>query len=470
MKKIIIMATAALTMALGSGALVSCDSDHPERYPEKYRSVIKFKEDGQTNIDLYSTEATQTYTINVLKGGWEPEKVVSTTVGVMTEAEFDSYAQDYGFTYYSRVPSDCYYFNNPGTQSVNFDFGDEDFRLWDITIVPAKVNEFLKSLPYTQTAVIPLEIKADGATVNDEGRYLFLIPNYNEPKLAFSPAGMDAEVLTPAGANKTLTVPVKVTLPVENKWDLSYTIAIDEAGLEAYNAANRTSFAMMDPAIYSGITGPEQTFTFPKGATEHIVNISIDGTKLPYSPVALPLKLTSLEGVNIEIDPAKATLYLGYEVSLVTSYSTNDQEPSEGPLENLFDGNTGSFFHSTWSSTATSVTHDPVFGSYVQFNLASPIEGLSFDLTTRANGNAGAPDEMDIYVSNDGQDWTLLGRETGMLSVLTGGAVKGHFGPYKAAEPFQYVRLCVIKSKAGNLNEISGAYWNASELQISAAN
>ncbi len=470
MKKIIIMATAALSLALGSGALISCDSDHPERYPEKYRAVVKFKEDGQTNLELYSTEATQTYTINVLKGGWEPEKVVPTTVGVMTEAEFDAYATDYGFTYYSRVPSDCYYFNTPGTQSVSFDFGDEDYRLWDITVIPEKVNDFLQTLPYTQTAVIPLEIKAEGATVNDEGRYLFLLPNYNEPKLAFSPAGMDAEVLSPADAGKTITVPVKVTLPVENKWDLTYTVAIDEEGLEAYNTANRTSFALMDPAIYSGITGPEQTFTFPKGATEHVINITIDGTKLPYSPVALPLKLTSISGVNIDIDPAKAISYLGFEVSLISSYSANDVEPTEGSLEALFDGNTGTFFHSTWSAAATATTHDPVYGSYIQFNLASPLTGFTFDLTTRSNNNNGAPDIVHLYVSNDGQDWTLLEKVEDMLSVLTGGAVKGHWGPFKSAEPFKYIRFCVIKSKAGALNEVNGAYWNASELQISAVN
>ncbi|MCM1029639.1 MAG: DUF1735 domain-containing protein [Pseudoflavonifractor sp.] len=470
MKKIIILAAAACTLALGSGALTSCDSDHPERYPEKYRSVVKFKVEGQQDLQLYSTEATQNYTVNVLKGGWEPEAVANVTVGVMSEAEFDSYTKDYGFTYYSRVPSDCYYFGNPGTQNVTFEFGDEDFKLHDVTIIPEKVNDFLLTLPYTQTAVIPLEVKADGASVSETGRYLFLVPNYNEPKLAFATAGMDAEVLSPTDAAKAITVPVKVTLPVENKWNLQYTVAIDTEGLEAYNAAHRTSYALMDPSIYSGITGPEQTFTFPAGATEQTIEITIDGNKLPYTPVCLPLKITSLSGVNIDIDPAKSTLYLGYEVSLVSSYSTNDQEPSEGIIDNLFDGNTGTFFHSTWSAAATSESHDPVYGSYIQFNLASPISGLSFDFTTRANGNGGAPDEVHIYVSNDGQNWTLLEKVTDMLSQLTGGAVKGHWGPYKAAETFQYVRWCVIKSKAGALNEVNSAYWNGSELQLSAAN
>lgn len=469
MKKIIIMAAAALTMAIGSGALTSCDSDHSDRYPEKYRSVVKFKEEGQIDLQLYSTEPTQTYTVNVLKGGWEPGAVANVTVGSMTDAEFGAYTEDYGFTYLSKVPEDCYYFGNAGTQSVAFEFGDEDFRLIDLTIIPEKVNDFLETLPYTQTPVIPLIVKADGATIDSEGEHLFLVPNYNEPKLAFATKGMQHEILTPAEAAGSITVPVKVTLPVENKWNLQYTVAVDTEGLEAYNAANRTSFAMMDASLYRGITAPEQTFTFPQGATEQTIEITIDGSKLPYSPVCLPLKITGLTGVNIEVDPAAETLYLAYEVSLVSSYSTNDQEPTEGSIENLFDGNNGTFFHSTWSAAATAESHHPTYGSYIQFDLASPISGMSFDFTTRANGNQGAPDEVHIYISNDGQTWTLLDKVTDMLSTLTGGGVKGHWGPFKAAEPFRYVRWCVIKSKSGNMNEVNGAFWNGAELQISAA-
>lgn len=469
MKKIIIMAAAAFTMALGAGSLTSCDSDHSDRYPEKYRSVIKFKEEGQIPLELYSTEPTQPYTINILKGGWQPDVMAQVTVGSMTDAEFTAYTEDFGFTYLSKVPEDCYYFGNPGTQSVSFEFGDEDFKLHDLTVIPDKVNEFLLSLPNTQTPVIPLIVKADGAEIDPDGQMLFLVPNYNEPTLGFATKGMQHEVLTPADANRTITVPVKVVLPVNNKWDLQYTVAIDEEGLAAYNSAQNTNYAVMDPAIYTGITGPEQTFTFPAGAKEHVIDINIDGTKLPYSPVCLPLKITGLTGVNIEVDPAASTLYLGYEVSLISSYSTNDQEPTEGHLDNLFDGNVGTFFHSTWSAAATAESHHPVYGSYIQFNLASPLNAFSFDFTTRNNNNSGAPSEVHLYVSSDGSEWTLLDKVTGMLNVLTGGGVKGHWGPYRSEEPFQYLRWCVISSKSGSMTEPNGNFWNGSEMQISAA-
>lgn len=460
MKKTAIYAASVLALAMGAVAVSSCDSNYDDRYPEKYRSVVKFQEEGQIDLALYSTEQTQTYTINVLKGGWQPDAVVPTTVATMTDAEFDAYTADYGFTYLTAVPHDCYYFETPGNQTVNFTFSAEQrYQNVVLTIVPEKVNDFLLTLPASQTPVIPVILKADGATVDSDGQYLFLKPNYNEPTLGLGLYGVQGTTISPSDA-KTFTINLPVALPVENKWDLKYTIALDEEALAG------TGYALMDPSLYSGFAGPEQTYTFPQGTMNDTVKITIDGAKLPFSPVALPLKLVSLSGVDIDINPARQSVVLGYEVSLVSSYSTNDQEPSEGPLENLFDGNVGTFFHSTWSATATDVTHDPVYGSYVQFNLAAPLQTISFDFTTRANGNSGAPVDVDLYISNDGQNWSLLESITGMDSQLTGGGVKGSWGPFTAAEPFSYLRFCVLKSKAGSLTGVSSAYWNGAELTL----
>ena len=84
---------------------------------------------------------------------------------------------------------------------------------------------------------------------------------------------------------------------------------------------------------------------------------------------------------------------------------TDAQEPSEGPIKDLIDGNTGTFFHSNWSSP-TPMPH------YIVVKLPRKVHVLRFSYTTR---NAAAlnnhPKVMNVYVSNefDGATYDVSG-------------------------------------------------------------
>ena len=88
------------------------------------------------------------------------------------------------------------------------------------------------------------------------------------------------------------------------------------------------------------------------------------------------------------------------KVELNTSIvSTNAQEPTEGPIANLFDGNTGTFFHSIWSKTIGEPHH-------IQVNLPTAIQGFKYTFATRHNGDGGGDvKRMKVEVSNDGTNW-----------------------------------------------------------------
>lgn len=93
---------------------------------------------------------------------------------------------------------------------------------------------------------------------------------------------------------------------------------------------------------------------------------------------------------------------------------TNNQEPSEGPIANLIDGNAGTFFHTRWSSPQIPMPQ------YIQIDLNQPIDDFQFWLKNRS-GSQQAPKIVEIQISNDGATWeTIETISTGLPSA--GGA------------------------------------------------
>ena len=107
------------------------------------------------------------------------------------------------------------------------------------------------------------------------------------------------------------------------------------------------------------------------------------------------------ENFKSELSSARADSAAGYVTAIhnvITSadqLSTNAQEPSEGPIANLLDGNTETFFHTSWS-----VESDPVH--YLQVALNEPLQNISLYWYKRGGNNNNRPARVTILGSNDG--------------------------------------------------------------------
>lgn len=67
----------------------------------------------------------------------------------------------------------------------------------------------------------------------------------------------------------------------------------------------------------------------------------------------------------------------GYPVELTAdNFTTNAQEPTEGPLEHIVDGYKNTYFHSTWTESADS-------DHYIEITLPEPLSSFSFSYLTR---------------------------------------------------------------------------------------
>lgn len=117
--------------------------------------------------------------------------------------------------------------------------------------------------------------------------------------------------------------------------------------------------------------------------------------------------------------------------------STDDQEPSEGPIKNLVDGNYNSFFHTRWSSPQKPLPQ------YIQIDFKEAHQVFMFWYRNR-NGSQVGPENLDIQISNDGEKWE------GIKEILSGlpSASQAEYTSegIDAGKSFTHLRLVVTKT------------------------
>lgn len=137
----------------------------------------------------------------------------------------------------------------------------------------------------------------------------------------------------------------------------------------------------------------------------------------------------------------------------IVDFSTNAQEPSEGPLENLFDGDNSTFFHTPWTSYVP-------FPQWVQIDLSEPVNGIKFVTYNRGDGS-GRPDFVQILGSNDQENWDTLYEFYGSTDIPTG-SEKYESPLIDSGEThYQYFRYNVQSGLNGQ------TFWNLTEMQCS---
>lgn len=153
--------------------------------------------------------------------------------------------------------------------------------------------------------------------------------------------------------------------------------------------------------------------------------------------------------------PSTTTEKTRTEVTLAAEQlSTNAQEPTEGPIKNLIDGKSNTFFHTRWSDPQLPLPH------YIQLDFKEPHENFAIYYQNRTDNtwtSDGRPSVVDLQISNDGENWetvsTLSGLPTKHSSEYTSDFVV-------AGKTFTYFRFNVIAT-SGNTK-----YFNLAEFKF----
>lgn len=180
-------------------------------------------------------------------------------------------------------------------------------------------------------------------------------------------------------------------------------------------------------------------------------------TLQPYSTTVTPGNIHKVTAVS---GPAPASYILGEgdptEINLtVEMLYTNAQEPSEGPIKNLIDGDINTFFHTAWS-ISIGATH------FFQVNLNEPLRAISYNFSTRVGNNGGDVKRMKIEGSNDGEEWTEVTVHEYNLPSGTGFQINGE--SILMPDEFKHIRFTPLARRSAD--PINNGYFNMSEFNL----
>lgn len=192
-------------------------------------------------------------------------------------------------------------------------------------------------------------------------------------------------------------------------------------------------------------------------ASSYADQITIDGLYAKYGE--LPYKFTAVSKDGGEKYLFTKEAKAGYVPAVIKDYEgavinltaaqlwTDAQEPTEGPIANLIDGNNASFFHMRWS--------DPVapFPHYIRINLGKKYNNVSFWYKGRNSANHN-PKKMTVFASNE-EGETPEAANAWELKKLTSEVLPQGLAPEYTSpalyseEGFQYLWLRVEESWSG---------------------
>lgn len=207
---------------------------------------------------------------------------------------------------------------------------------------------------------------------------------------------------------------------------------------------------------------PLQKQDVMRTASIYADSIEIPETRKKYGEYSFAIKSVSTTGDYSEVytlsaisQPAEQT-WTPTTIKLTEDMlTTNAQEPSEGPIANLVDDNTNSFFHTAWSV-------DIPGPHYMEISLPETIDNWwQFYYAPRANGN-NKPTDFDLMGSMDGNNWFLIKNFTKDADKLPTDSKTTFTSERMNAEsqPFKYLKFVVNETNTGSI------FWTMSEFKV----
>lgn len=395
----------------------SCDESEWEvqnLFPEEYHKILYILDSGEKEVTLYKTGLNTEFTYSVVKAGSEPTETAAANTKVISQAEIDTKYSNIQGTPYWVIPEGSYEIK---TKELSFSSSDA-FKYISFTINPEAVETFMikqKELDpeNAQYMKFVLPIIIEGVTakdsVNSMKNFVMLnITNVVTPTVGFVDIGIQEQYIGQADAS----IEIPINLDVENQWDFTSRVVIDDDYIKAYNAEHGTSYL---PFPASAIEVPEMIQFTPGNQTT--MNVQVKYSNLPKADMANYMLAIKLEkGEQFDISETK-----NYYV-LATTYRMNDrsnwkwnvnsessQEGNNGWLTCVYDGNTNSYWHSNYGNGSGVVNLLPYTFT---IDMKEVRTVCSFALWSRQSANNSDLKEGYFEASTDNENWTKIGTWT----------------------------------------------------------
>lgn len=373
----------------------SCES-FEDIVPHEYDTILSLQNAGLQDVTLYRTGSPTDYKVTIMKSGYNTELPANVKFSLMNTVEFEQYLNQAGVDY-KMLPEDCYTLPE---QNIAFSNSDK-WKILNISIDPEKVEPYIGG---SDTYVIPIILSSETDSILSTKNNLIIRPDeIVSPKVSVGDAvnGAISKELGKEGG--ILEIPIE--LQIDNLWDFKVTVEADPA------------------STFKGVTLENNgVVEFVKG-NQGILKIKVD----PLTQISgnVIIRLKSIEGIGFDLQEEATTINIIVQKYPLTidMLSTNAQEPSEGPLKNVLDGDVNTFFHTAWS-IGVAENH------YVLVTLPKSINKFEFSYTNRSsNGNA-ALANFNVYIGDSESSLKLYKNYT----IANDNLPMNGAGVYKSAE------------------------------------
>lgn len=391
-----------LLFCIASTIFTSCSRDEydiDKQIPELYNKILYMQTTGKEELVLYNTGEKNRFDYAVVKSGSNSGFPATAEVKVLSQEELTRLYGELEGINYKLLTKNVYSLENN-----RMEFSSEDrYKTVTVAVDPEKLQEEMDVDP-TAVWALPLYVVSEEDSVNADRNSLFLqFKDILTPSLQFSNTNVNVlERLY--GTVETLVQKIPFKLDVENtSWDITCDFVIDAAYVNTYNEEHETSFKLLDNECYSF---PKQV-SLSKGATEALLEVTIDGVKLQPGDYMLPIRLneTSIfaptEGKDLYV---LAFRILGKQLSRKGWEITPSSETiygGTGGATDVIDGDINSYWHSKWDGGFAPLPHVLTIDTKATHTFTQITLQRRIGVKHARRGN--------FYVSSDGDAWVKVG-------------------------------------------------------------
>lgn len=469
------------------GLFAGCE-DTREDHLGEFQTRFYFRNSGEQPITLFKVGENTVYKIPICKSGHNQSGTGKVTVSVMDQEQLDIYNLS-NLTNYKQLPAHLFKF----TTEREFYFGPEDsYKVVEVEMLTDAISEY-QNLPENvdSECVLALQVYSDGEnTLSRDVNMLFIAPSIDIVRVTLTTPGFATFTYTSESpVENSISNSVRVNID-DNRWDFSCGLGVyDQAWLDEYNEKNGTEFTMLpencyelpEPVPSEALENLNTLFSvaFAKGHDTSDFEIKVFPKDLELlKDYLLPVYITECTKeqfvidaeqaeylVNVRLDPDKIVL----DESMITSPFTST---AEGSIAALCDGDWTSdnaHWHSDYNNNCN---YDEIYGIYIDFALKEPLSDIVIKYCTRNSdygGGARHPRSIAVGVSNDGENWTLLGEVSEGLPLTA--AIWGTLPAFHSETTFTYVRFGITSTGEADLHGGSGKVpTSIGEIELYGAN
>ncbi len=434
--KIPVIAAAVMELLTVTG----CDNSQyrlENLYPEEYHKIISFQDDAVSTdiMKIYDINIDITETVTLLRGGSDPSLKAVARLRPMTAEEAETYLTSgtaLDPQYYSIRTPEIVLEPEERYKSVEIVFSAENI---------AGIRDAMSSASGTPFCLALMLDGLDGTSVNADKSYFVREIELGKPEITVTGSSLTDNP-------DSWSTDLSAMMDGDNIWDFSCRLLRDDSYIENYNYSTGGNYNALPEGTKVNFSGNGQLdFISGNHFSQNSVTLTVskEGFDFDNAPYVLPVVLNMGE---LDFEMANPYYMVIEGVITLTEDMLScpfDLSGYDGQgLAGLIDGNLyDTYWHTPYNDDAGGYYFNEDYGHYFDIDLGKEVSKIKCRYYNRPGQESNWPKDIELYIGNDGENWTLLGSRTDIP--VEDQTVE--LGPFDSEEPFSYLRISIKKNQ-----------------------